>query len=159
MEPDVSDRPDPEPAPPTPVFQPLETVRVTMQNFDGLLRSAGGLLAESQRQSHVTAQLNGIARQLSGMEKEAEYVRRCASVSLRRGRGHTRVRAFLDSMESQTRALARQTSEVRRLHQRSSWTMTGLGKQLQNECLAGAYGARRRFGRRLSQDDAGSGAR
>ncbi len=127
MEPD---RPGPEPTESTPVFQPLATVRVTMRNFDGLLRSAGGLLAESQRQGHVTAQLNGIARKLSEMEKETEYVRRSASASLRKG---SRIGVFLDSMESQTRALARQTSEVRRLHQRSSWTMTRLGKQLQND--------------------------
>jgi two-component system, chemotaxis family, sensor kinase CheA len=133
MEPEASGRPGPEPAAPTPAFQPLETVRVTVQNFDGLLRSAGGLLAESQRQNHVTAQLNGIARQIAGMEKEAEYVRRSAAGSLRRGHGHTRVSAFLDSMESQTRTLARQTNEVRRLHQRSSWTMTRLGKQLQSD--------------------------
>ncbi len=133
LESEAPARPVPEPAEPTPVFQPIETVRVTMQNFDGLLRSAAGLLAESQRQTHVTAQLNGIARQLSGMEKEAEYVRRAASASLRRGRGTTRVSTFLDSMESQTRALARQTSEVRRLHQRSSWAMIRLGKQLQSD--------------------------
>jgi two-component system chemotaxis sensor kinase CheA len=133
IEPEGSDRPNPEPAEPTAVFQPLETVRVTMQNFDGLLRSAGGLLAESRRQNQVSAQLNGIARQIARMEKEAEYVRRSSSIALRQGRGHTRVSAFLDSMGSQTRALARQTSSIRRLHQRSSWTMACLGKQLQSD--------------------------
>jgi two-component system chemotaxis sensor kinase CheA len=133
IEPEVSDGPAPEAAEPTPVFQPLETVRVTVQNFDGLLRSAGGLLAESQRQNQVTAQLNGIALQIAGMEKEAEYVRRSAAVSLRRGSGLARVSSFLDSIESQTRVLRRQTGEVRRLHQRSTWTMTHLGQQLQSD--------------------------
>jgi two-component system chemotaxis sensor kinase CheA len=118
---------------PTPSFQPLETVRVSLQNFDGLLRSAGGLLAENQRQSQVTAQLNGIASQIAAMEREAEYVRRSTSGSARRGGGHARLSAFLDSMESHTRALARQTSGVCRLHQRSSWTMSRLGKQLQSD--------------------------
>jgi two-component system, chemotaxis family, sensor kinase CheA len=133
IEPETPARPEPEPAERMPAFQPLETVRVTLQNFDGLLRSAGGLLAESHRQNHVAAQLNGIARQIAGMEKEAGSVRRSASESLRKGHGHTRVSAFLDSMESQTRALARQTSVVRRLHQRSSWATAHLGKQLRSD--------------------------
>jgi two-component system chemotaxis sensor kinase CheA len=131
VEPEVSDRADGEPAEPTPSFRPLETVRVTMQNFDGLLRSAGGLLAESQRQSQVTAQLNLISRQIAGMEKEVEYVRRSTAQALRGGRGPVRVCAFFDSMQAHTRALAQRTNGVRRLHQRSSWTMASLGKQLQ----------------------------
>ncbi len=45
-----------------PAFQPLETVRITARNFDGLLRTAGGLLSESQRQNQVTEQLKAIAR-------------------------------------------------------------------------------------------------
>jgi two-component system, chemotaxis family, sensor kinase CheA len=133
MEAEASDGPDQEPSEPAPMFQPLETMRVTLGNFDGLLRSAGGLLAESQRRSNLTMQLNGIARQLSAMEKEAESIRRFASRSLRRERGHIRVSAFIDSMESQTRALSMRTNESRRLHQRSSWAMTRLGKQLQSD--------------------------
>src|SRR5580698_5344137 len=34
IEPEAPARPEPQPAEPVPVFQPLETVRVTMQNFD-----------------------------------------------------------------------------------------------------------------------------
>jgi two-component system, chemotaxis family, sensor kinase CheA len=41
--------------PPVPIagFQPLDTVRITAQNFDGLFRTAGGLITESQRQDRV----------------------------------------------------------------------------------------------------------
>jgi two-component system chemotaxis sensor kinase CheA len=131
MEPEAPDRQELEPTEPTPGFLPLETVRVTVQNFDGLLRSAGGLFDEGQRQNGVTAQLNMIAEQVAGMEKEAEHMRRSSSLS--RGHGNARVSVFLDSMESQTRALARKLNGVRRLHQRSSWTMTRLGKQLQSD--------------------------
>src|SRR5260370_6404898 len=70
-----------------PAFQPLETVRITTRNFDGLLRSAGGLLTESQRQNQVTAQLNGIARQLAGMEKGAENGQRAQVRSLSKQAG------------------------------------------------------------------------
>jgi len=127
------DRPEINQVEPTPSFEPLETVRITMQNFDGLLRSAGGLLAESQRQSQLTAQLTGIARQITALEKEVECVRRSTRGPLRRGAGHTSAAAFLDSMESQARALARKTRGVRQLHQRNTWTMARLGKQLQSD--------------------------
>jgi two-component system chemotaxis sensor kinase CheA len=120
---------EPEVAPP--FFQPLETVRVTMQNFDGLLRSAGGILAETHRQNQIKAQLKGIAHQIATVEKEAGLIRR--SGSLHRGRARTDANAFLNSVESQARALARQTNEVCRSHQRSSWTMARLGRQLQDE--------------------------
>jgi two-component system, chemotaxis family, sensor kinase CheA len=119
-----------------PQFQPLDTMRIATSNFDGLLRSAGGLLTESQRQDQVTDQLNRIARQLTGMEKEAEYLHRAAGAALRRlgaGPEFSRVNAFLDSMERQVRSLSRQARATRRLQQRSSWTMRHLGKQLQRD--------------------------
>ncbi len=93
-----------------PAFQPLETVRITTRNFDGLLRSAGGLLTESQRQNQVTAQLNGIARQLAGMEKGAE-----------------------NGQRAQVRSLSKQAGALCRLHQRSAWAMRHLSKQLQQD--------------------------
>jgi two-component system, chemotaxis family, sensor kinase CheA len=98
---------EPEKAPPIPAFQPLETVRITARNFDGLLRSAGGLLTESQRQNQVTDQLSAISSQLSRMEK--------------------------DVRPEQVRSLSKQISALRRLHQRSAWAMRQLSKQLQQD--------------------------
>jgi two-component system, chemotaxis family, sensor kinase CheA len=136
IEPDAANAPEPETLASAPEFQPLEKVRVTAQNFDGLLRSAGGLLIESQRQDQVTDQLNGIARQIASLDKESKSVRRTAAASLRRLRGQrefSRVSSFLDSVDRQVRSLSRQTGAVCRLHQRSSWTMHHLGKQLQRD--------------------------
>jgi two-component system chemotaxis sensor kinase CheA len=125
--------PETEPIPP---FETLETVRIAARNFDGLLRSAGGLLTESQRQNQVTDQLNGMARQLAFMEKEIESVHRVARGALRRlGAEHefSRVGSYLQSMEKQVRSLSRQAGTVRRLQQRSTWTMRHLGRQLQQD--------------------------
>ena len=107
IEPEAAGATGPETAAPVPAFQPLETVRITARNFDGLLRSAGGLLTESQRQIQVTDQLRAIDGQLAGMEK-----------GVQRG---------------QIRSLARQVAALRRLQQRNSWTMRQLGKQLQQD--------------------------
>src|SRR5258708_1658085 len=103
MEPEAPRAAGPETAAPIPVFEPLETVRITARNFDGLLRSAGGLLTESQRQNQVTEQLNAIASQLSRMDP------------------------------GQVRSLSNQVGAVRRLHQRSAWAMRHLSQQLQHD--------------------------
>lgn len=52
-------------------FQPAETVRITAQNFNGLLRSAGAILAESQHQDQVSAKLAGLARDLRRLEQDS----------------------------------------------------------------------------------------
>jgi two-component system chemotaxis sensor kinase CheA len=121
---------------PVAAFEPLETVRITARNFDGLLRSAAGLLTGSQRQNEVTDQLNGISKQLAAMEKETESVRRAAAATLRQvgAAGEIpRLSSFLQSMEKQVRSLCRQAGTVRRLQQRSTWTMRHLARQLQQD--------------------------
>jgi two-component system chemotaxis sensor kinase CheA len=151
------------PSAPAVAFQPLETVRITAQNFDGLLRSAGGLLVEAERQNQVTAQLDGIARQVAGMETEVAGMRRTAMALLKNSRKTEcgakefvrglpvraapfallrlaeappmllRLTSFFDFLEGRARTLAKQTAAARRLQRSSSWNMTGLGKQLQRD--------------------------
>jgi two-component system, chemotaxis family, sensor kinase CheA len=134
---------EPETAPATPIerpaapaFQPLETVRITSRNFDGLLHSAGGLLTESRHHDQITGKLNSIVREIARVEKESEGARRIAAAALRRPnprRDLVRLSNSLSSMEQQVRSLARQSNELRRLQQRSCWTMRNLGKQLQQD--------------------------
>ena len=123
-------------APSIPAFEPMEMVRITTRNFDGLLRSAGGLLTESQHQDQVTLKLNGMVREITRVEKESERLRRVAAAALRRPdprRELVRLSNSLDSMEQQVRSLSRQSGDLRRLQQRSSWSMRNLGKQLQRD--------------------------
>ncbi len=116
------------------VFQPLETLRITTQNFDGLLRSAGGLLMERQRQNEVTTLLGGILRQASELAKETENVRRAVASPGSTGRGsHSKLNVMMDGLQRQTRALVRSARTTRSLQQRSCWTMSRLGKQLQKD--------------------------
>lgn len=126
----------PETSVPTPNFQPIETVRITAQNFDGLFRSAGGLVTESQRQDRVTEKLDHLVQEISRIEKEGERVRRSAAAARAHSeasRDLSRMISFLDSMERQVRSVSRQAATVRRLHQRSSWSLRQLGKQLQRD--------------------------
>ena len=58
------------PAPaPRPVFQAVETVRVSADNLDRLLRSTGQLLTESLRQNLVARDLTDLSRQIAGHGK------------------------------------------------------------------------------------------
>jgi two-component system chemotaxis sensor kinase CheA len=138
-----------EPAPllsaPLPSFEPLETVRIAARSFDGLLRSAGGLIGESLRQNQVTEGLYGIARQLALMEKETETVHRVAAASFRRNlaspefsragaaREFARVISCLQSVRREVVSLSRQAGAVRRLQQHSTRTVRRLGSQLQQD--------------------------
>lgn len=117
-------------------FQPLDTVRITAQNFDGLFRTAGGLVTESQCQSQVTEELDRLVRSLAFVEKEAERVRRFATnvlSHLAASRENSRLTSLLDSQERQLRSISREARAARRLHHRSSWNMRQLGKQLQRD--------------------------
>ncbi len=117
----------PEPAP-VPAFEPLETVRIASRSFDGLLRSAGGLIGESLRQNQVTEGLYGIARQLALMEKATETAGRAGAA-----RDFARVSSCLQSVHRELGSLSRQAGAVRRLQQRSTWTVRRLGSQLQQD--------------------------
>lgn len=117
-------------------FQPLETVRISAQNFDGLFRSAGGLVTESQRQERVTEKLDQLVQNIALIEKEGERVRRAAAAARSHpeaSRELARTMSFLDSIERQVRSVSRQAITVRRLHQRSSWRLRQFGKQLQRD--------------------------
>jgi two-component system, chemotaxis family, sensor kinase CheA len=135
METTVSDAPPPEAPAAGSGFQPLDTIRITTQNFDGLFRTAGGLITESQRQDRVTEELDALVRSLALIEKEGERARRSATVALAHsgGRESARLTSLLDSLERQVRFVSRQARGTRRLHQRSSWSMRQLGNQLQRD--------------------------
>jgi two-component system chemotaxis sensor kinase CheA len=136
VEPVAAEAPELVAASPVPGFQPVETVRVTARNLDGLLRSAGGLLTESQHQNQAAERLTGIAARLAGMEEEMECFHRAAAAPLRRlrtVREFSRISSFVDSMERQVRSLFKEADTARRLQQRNSWTMGHLSRELQQD--------------------------
>ena len=150
----------------------LETVRIASRSFDGLLRSAGGLISESLRQNQVAENLYGFARQLAVMEKETEIVLRGTAASFRRNlasrefsragaeRDFARVSSCLQSVRRETQSLARQVGAVRRLQQHSTRTVRRLGIQLQQDVwqarmlpVEGLLEGYRKMVRDLARDD------
>lgn len=130
---------------PVPAFQPLAMVRITAENFDGIFRTAGSLVAESQRQDQVGEELDHLAREIAAIRKEGEQARRTAEALQRealqrndaRRNGEARelfrLTSLLGSMEQRTRSLSGKARTARRLHQRRGWSLRQLGKQLQQD--------------------------
>jgi two-component system, chemotaxis family, sensor kinase CheA len=121
-----------------PAFQPLDTMRVSVTNFDGLLRSAVELISESQAPGQLAAQLDAIASQTARLGKEAETALRVAARMPRTAeetREGAAIRSVLSSLEQQMRSVSAQTLSARRLYQRRISTITRLGKQLQRDVL------------------------
>ncbi len=114
-------RREPVEQPAIPAFQPVEVVKITSQNFEGLFRSAAGLVSETQRQNQVTERLNRLAQDVALLEKEGDRIRRPARAE------------SVQSLEHQVLLIARQVKAVRRLHQRSAWTLRRLGLELQHD--------------------------
>ncbi|HYM12727.1 MAG TPA: response regulator [Bryobacterales bacterium] len=140
MEPDA--RPAPPQAPVAGVaadaapMQPIETVRVGAESLDRLLGSSGRLLAESLSQDRVTQQLNHLARDIAGMEKEWERSREASSLPLKRLAAmpeFARLGRHLDSVRQQVRSLSSQARTVCLLQQRSNWALRHLSEQLQQD--------------------------
>lgn len=136
MESTAAEQPPPEPQAPVSGFQPIETVRITAESFDGLFRTAGRLVVENQHQDRIGAELNQLVRDVALVEKEGERVHRAVTAALSHLAGSrelVRLASMLDSMERQVRSVSKQARATRRLHHRSSWSMRQLGKQLQTD--------------------------
>jgi two-component system chemotaxis sensor kinase CheA len=135
IEAEVPDSPR-EPRPALPAFERRETVRISARNFDGLFRSAAGLVAECQRQHRVTEKLGDLVAAVAQLEKEGEQARR--SVVAASGQGGKPVNATqladaMHSLECRVRLISRQTRAVYHQHRRGAWALRQLGRQLQQD--------------------------
>jgi two-component system, chemotaxis family, sensor kinase CheA len=133
--------PEPGARPPAPVqvFQPVETVRIAAQNFDAVFRSADRVVAESQRQGQITEELKQLEFDLMAIETASERwsrLSRSVTANQKARRGHAEARPPMDSLEPRLRAVCRRARAIRRLHQRTSWTMRQMGQQLQRDVWA-----------------------
>ncbi|HEX4131814.1 MAG TPA: Hpt domain-containing protein [Pirellulales bacterium] len=132
----------PEPANELSVPQPpvlplqLDVVRVTTASLDRLVRSAGQLHVESQRQNRVSQEIQQLCTQIDEMQRQRESLRKAAEVSLHHFGTRpelARVGRYLDSVDSQLRTLASHTRRVRLLQRRNCWQLSLLGDQLQKD--------------------------
>ena len=113
-----------------------ETVRVSAESLDRLLRSSAELLTEGVRQDQLTGELGELARQILEMEQEGKFFRKASAVRLRRLAvlpEFARILRYLEQVEHKVRSLARQARAVQMLQRRSSWAFRLLGEQVQRD--------------------------
>jgi two-component system chemotaxis sensor kinase CheA len=117
-------------------MQPLDTVRLSAEALDGLLRSVEQLSTETLDQSRVTEQLGGLSRSIAELEKEWSRLRAEAALPLRRiaaSPEFSRVGRCLEFMDGQLRAVSSRARELRQSQQHSQRALQQLSQQLQEQ--------------------------
>ena len=123
--------PQPQPQP-----QQVEMLRLSAEHLDRLLRSSGELLTESLRQDQLARELGALGRQIEGLDREWESVRKAAAADLNRLASmpeFARLSRYLEYAGQQVRAQVRQARRVRLLQQRGSWSLRILGEEVQHD--------------------------
>jgi two-component system chemotaxis sensor kinase CheA len=113
-----------------------ETLRVSAESLDRLLKSSDQLLAESLRQNRVKGEMADLGRQLSDLETEWGLTRRAAASSLQilaRDPEHARVVRYLDYVEHAVQVISRQARAALRLQQRGAWALRNHVQELQED--------------------------
>jgi two-component system chemotaxis sensor kinase CheA len=126
------------PSAPVQSFQPLETLRVSADSFDGLFRTAGGITGEIGRQDVVARDLAGLTRNIARVERSSAEAARAALLCKRRAgpaadSGLSALLVSIGVMERETRAVGRYARSATLAHRRARWSLGQLGRQLQSD--------------------------
>lgn len=118
----------------TPALPLAETLRVSADSLDRLLRSTGQLLAENRRQEAVTQELSHVARQLAEVDREWQGLHKTAAAPQGVADPESsRMVGRLRLVEHHVRALSGQVRAARQLQQQSAHALRHLGQQLQED--------------------------
>jgi two-component system chemotaxis sensor kinase CheA len=104
----------------------VETVRVSADNLDRLLRSVGQLLTEGQRQNLLSRELAGLGRQIDELAQSWQIVRGGQTSALRRIAEEPEfapLARHLHLADLHVQAMAKKARALRRLQQRSAWDL------------------------------------
>jgi two-component system chemotaxis sensor kinase CheA len=126
----------PSAAAPVPAVAAAETVRVSAEGLDQLLRSTEELLAENQRQEWMGRELAGLSRRLASLEREGDALRSSDTAALRQLAATpelARLARYLGRLEQELRALTRQTRAVALRQRQSARSLHLLGRQLRQD--------------------------
>jgi two-component system chemotaxis sensor kinase CheA len=121
---------------PAPALQQVDTVRVSTESLDRLLRSSGQLHAEGARQDQLARELRALGRQVDDMERRRDSIHKSAAAGFHQLMALpelSRVATYVDDLERQVRTLARHARHVRLLQRRSSWLLSSLGREVQQD--------------------------
>jgi two-component system chemotaxis sensor kinase CheA len=119
-----------------PVGPAIDTVRISADHLDRLLRSTEEVLTEGLRQKALDRELLDLSRQIDNLEKEWALVRNLAGPALRQlsaTPGLAPLARYLSLAEQQVHSLSRRARAVRLAHHRRTLALGLLGGQLQHD--------------------------
>ena len=113
-----------------------ESVRVSVDTLDRVLRSAAQLSTETLRQELVTEQIAELQRRVAAMEASWEQMQRAHASTLRKlyaDPEYGAIGAYLEGMARQLHAVSGDVRRARFQQRRTAWDLRQLGEQLQED--------------------------
>jgi two-component system, chemotaxis family, sensor kinase CheA len=113
-----------------------DTVRVSVESLDRLVRTSGALLAENQQLSGLLRQLAELQAEINNLEREREGIRRTASSRLHQLAAipeFSRISSYLEIVDRQVSAIGKQIRQVVIDGRRTNWRLSSRAAQLQQD--------------------------
>jgi two-component system chemotaxis sensor kinase CheA len=113
-----------------------ETVRVSVESLDRLMRSSSEMLASNQHVARLTGQLGALQIEVNELERERETVRRAALSSLHKLAATPefgRVSRYLEYVDRQVGGLAKRTRQLSVDGRRVAWQLRTRSAQVQRD--------------------------
>jgi two-component system chemotaxis sensor kinase CheA len=144
IEPLVADEGSPQPRIETNLREPStqtaavtgETVRVSVDSLDRLMRSSSEMFADNQYVARLTRQLSTLQLEVNDLERERGAIRRTALSSIHKLAAtpeFTRVSRYLECVDRQVSSLAKRTRQLSVEQRRVAWQLRTRSAQVQRD--------------------------
>jgi two-component system, chemotaxis family, sensor kinase CheA len=113
-----------------------DTVRVTVDSLNRLVRSSSDMFADNQRVGHLGRHISDLELHVADLEREREDIRRVAFSSLHKLAAtpeYSRVSRYLEYVDRQVSTLARHSRRLSVEHQRVAWQLRRRAAQIQRD--------------------------
>jgi two-component system chemotaxis sensor kinase CheA len=116
-----------------------DTVRVTVESLDRLMRSSSELLAGNQEVARLTRELTDLQRDVNELERERDTVRRAASPALHRLAEFPefdRISRYLDFVDRQVSCVAKRARQIVGEQRGAAWRFRARSAKIQSDVQA-----------------------
>lgn len=113
-----------------------ETVRVSVESLDRLMRSSSEMLSDNQHVARLTRQISALQLDVTELEREREAIRREALSTIHKLAAtpeFSRVSRYLEHVDRQVSGLAKRTRHLSVEHRRVAWRLRARSAQVQRD--------------------------
>ncbi len=116
-----------------------ESVRVSVDSLDRLVRSSSQMLADNQRMSRLSHQVASLQLEVNELDRERESLRRSASSNLHKLSvmpEYGRIARYVEYVDRQISNLAKRSRQLGVEHRRAAWRLQTRATQIQRDVYA-----------------------